>query len=248
MSNGLSRLIAQAQGAVEGGLRPRPRTRFEDGASSGEVLTETQSEHPAQNAPAQPEQTVPQRMVAPPDSVMTEHPAASEPVTPQRHPEESFERQPVLRPRRLLETDDTAEQGQEPAQTENMRPQDAPLRAPLQSQTSQNASSALLHDDAVRADAKTTPPAHPPLEPLLPQDPPAPVLGTGDPEPALPPLQPNPASDAQATAPEEAAPEIVIEIGRIDLKPPPPAQPASPPRAAPARPLPSLGDYLRGKS
>ena len=241
MTGVLARLVARATGQAAPGLRPRPRSRFEQAAGAG--FSELAFESVARAPPAAPREDLPgqpQRRPEPPSAAPFEPERRAAPpsgaAATERRPAPPPAGEPLSAPRPFAR----------PAPAAEDRPAAPPAEVPHPA-----------------APAGTAPPARiPPREAAAPEPaasqrrPPAPLL---EPEPLAPARRLEPPANgpaartaaprpgaARATAAAEA-PEIHIEIGRIELRldPPRPERSARPARPRPAAP--SLAAYLRGE-
>lgn len=233
MSEALSQLVAQSLGQTNGGLRPRPRARFEGDADSGAPEEITAETHPMQTeTPAQPF----------PDAPQLSQPVAPSVVRPESAPSLTAQKPDHVPPPTLLTPTAPPAQSREsnvPTEIPFVEPRAAePIAIHHHHETTyQNTRVEHIESPPIVPPALAEPENHSPPEPLLPPSPTDPV--------ALAPVAP-PAPPSQSLPEAMPEPEVLIEIGQIDLRPPSPVPAPASPRPAPARALPSLKDYLRG--
>jgi hypothetical protein len=243
MTNPLANLIARVTGQAAPRLRPRIASRFERGAMAGDGFQEVAGERIVR-APETPSPSIAPR---PPQQPA---PAAETIATQQGNTAA-----PVGQQETIVQTSVQVEREVSAAPARS--PETAAPPPPLMPEVT---SSPESHDETAREPALSASRVEPeqgplslqPPEPLLP---PEPLMAEQGRQPAMPDSeafaalsapqpsrQPPPAASA---APNEP-PEIVINIGRIDLRTPPAAPQA--PRPRQQRPKTTdLGDYLRSK-
>lgn len=228
MSTAISRLVARATGQG-GGLRPRLPARYEGGAAEAGI-----SELAVDRVSGRPS-AAPAPLAGPASRARSERPEQpAQTVAPSEPKHDPAQRDDNISDRAVSSA--TVPEVQEKAAdpTAGVRsPGGHPRRegaAPVPPPGLQ-----APQPQRQRAHERSAPPS-----PLLPVS-----------EGPLPAVQlPAPLSPPDAVGPQPdhvslSEPDIIIEIGRLDVRTQPP-RPATPRKPAPARNLPSLNDYLRG--
>lgn len=261
MSSTLQRLVGRATGHASTSLRPRRPARFETGLGSG--LQEVHVEHvspasrrdralrePSIDRPLSAERgdvtalptDEPPRLLAEQPGVVREAAAAPRHAVDPAPPLAPVSGAPLPAP--LVPSPPARTPGEmhvagpaargTAADRSGSPTLDAPERDALGRDDDRRATSSRRDSEARRAP-----------EPLLPPDRSASLGETL----AAALTQPGaaPASAAPADADEAGPPEITIHIGRLDIRTDAPRPAPTRTRAAPARSLPSLSDYLRGR-
>ena len=237
MSGALARLVARAAGREASGIRPRLRSRFE---VAGPVAV---PEDAAEVAAAKP--VTPARPPVASPQVDGIRPVASLPAAPfERHAPGPAPPDP-LQPRVAMPRHEPTAAVPKPALGAPQVAEDAValppedggnLPSPMERHHVVETQRTIDHRAGpMRADAPPAPLVAIPPQPTLPQRPvPAPAVPWRDRTVAAP--------LGREPAPEP--PEVVISIGRIEVRAPPPERPKRPKRERPA--MTRLGDYLGG--
>lgn len=237
MSAALQRLAGRATGALTGGLRPRLPSRFET-VIREPGLQEIHAEVASRAAPT------PSPLAAGPvdEHIPSTATAIAEPPlqprSPAAAPKAADPRSAHLAPEIPARPERRATVAAEPARSAAPEPllqEMAALEAPPAPMV---ADILAVREMPATARARVAPPAAP--EPLLA---PAPVSRMPDALPVVPPTRPS-GRAAWEPAAQPLAPEITIQIGRLDIREAA-RQASTPPRTVQSRPLPALADYLR---
>lgn len=256
MNEVLQRLVGRATGDSFAGLRPRLPSRFESGIRetgfqeryaeqsahpTPAPSTESEEEDPRPTSASSTEsktasleqhrRTTPTAPAPLQTTVSKARPGGSHPITPKR-PETGDAAPAIL----------TAPTVPTPLLPE--APSVRPPLAPLQEPSGYRPQIPSHRDDLEHTQPEHREPPHLAPEPLLPTTPATSLTGNLAVADTVSPLD---AINGPFAPDEETSPEISIHIGRLDIrseapKPAPQKRPATP-----ARSLPSLSDYLRGR-
>jgi hypothetical protein len=258
MNEALQRLVGQASGDLSAGLRPRLPSRFESGIRET-GFQETQAEQSPRPTPTPAPSTESDEgspRPAPASSTESEtaslsHTRRITPPAPAPLPTRDSEGRldgphPITHKRTTTGDASPGISTASPVPTP-LLPEALSLRtplAPLQEPSGHRPQIAGHRVDLEHPRQEHRDPPHSAPEPLLPPDPAASLTGNLAVADTVPPLD---AIDGPSAPDEAAPPEISIHIGRLDIRSEAPKPAPQKRSATPARSLPSLSDYLRGR-